>query len=293
MKPGRFELIQPETIEDAVSFKAAYDGEASVLAGGQSLVPMLNFRIARPQALIDLAGVSGLDGITVDDEFVRCGAMVRSAGLERHAGAQAANPLLRQALQHVAHPVIRNRGTVAGTLAHADSSAEMPTVLTTLGGEVDVQGPGGVRTILAEDLFVFHLTSSLEFDEIITEVRYPVLAPGAGSAFVEFARRHGDFAIAGAAAVVELDDDGNIASARLGYAGIAPTAVRAHDAENALRGQPAVAASFAEAGEAAQELVDSVDEEQASVAYRRSLVRSLTVQALEQATARADRSKGA
>lgn len=287
MKPARFEFVQPATIEDAVAFKAAYDGDASVLAGGQSLVPMLNFRIARPAALIDLSSVRGLDTISVEPDLIRLGAMTRSGALERHRDAIAACPLLGQALANVAHPVIRNRGTVGGTLAHADASAEMPTVLTALDGEVEVHGPGGARTITAEDLFVFHLTTSLEADEVLTEVRYPTLPATSGSAFVEFARRHGDYAIVGVAAIVSLAADGNIGRARLAYSGIGPTPIRAREAEDGLRGQPPTVAAFAEAGEQAQRLVDAVDEDQASVGYRRSLVRTLTARALAEAVARA------
>jgi xanthine dehydrogenase iron-sulfur cluster and FAD-binding subunit A len=219
VKPAPFELIRPETVEDAVAFKSGYGADASVLAGGQSLVPMLNFRLARPAALVDLGPVPGLDGIRLEDGLIHVGAMVRQTALEQSEVAVAACPVLSQALHHVAHPVIRNRGTVGGTIAHADASAELPTVLVALHGSVAAAGPQGSRTVSARELFDFHLTTSLEPDEILTEVRFPVLARGAGSAFVEVARRHGDYALAGVCAIVELDDDSRIAAARLAYCG--------------------------------------------------------------------------
>jgi carbon-monoxide dehydrogenase medium subunit len=213
--------------------------------------------------------------------------MTRQAALERRADAMAACPVLGQALHHVAHPVIRSRGTVGGTIAHADASAEMPTVLLTLDGRVTVHGTGGTRTIDAADLFEFHLTTSLTADVVLTEVEFPVLPARSGSAFHEYARRHGDYALAGVCAVVTLDDGGCISDVRLGCSGIAPTPVRAREAEAALRGAAPGAAAFAEAGELAAACVDAVDEEQASVAYRRKLVRTLTTRALTEAVERA------
>jgi carbon-monoxide dehydrogenase medium subunit len=213
--------------------------------------------------------------------------MARQAALERRSDAMTACPVLGQALQHVAHPVIRSRGTVGGTIAHADASAEMPTVLTTLDGRVTVHGTAGSRTIAASDLFEFHLTTSLAPDEVLTEVEFPALPARSGSAFHEYARRHGDYAIAGICAVVTLDEAGALADVRIGCSGIAPTPVRAREAEAALRGAVPEPAAFEQAGELASACVDAVDEEQASVAYRRRLVRTLTARALADAAERA------
>ncbi len=293
MKPASFELIRPETVEDAVAFKSGYGADASVLAGGQSLVPMLNFRLARPAALVDLGAVPGLDGIRLEDGLIHVGAMVRQTALEQSEVAVAACPLLREALHHVAHPVIRNRGTVGGTIAHADASAELPTVLVALHGSVVAAGPQGSRTVSARELFDFHLTTSLEPDEILTEVRFPALARGAGGAFVEVARRHGDYALAGVCAIVELDDDSRIGAARLAYSGVAATPVEATEAAAVLVGEPPGDAVFAEAGERATGCVDVIDEEQASIAYRKQLVRTLTRRALAEASHRASTSRGA
>lgn len=287
MKPGRFELHRPASVEEAVALKARYDGDASVLAGGQSLIPMLNFRLARPRALVDLNGIDGLSGIAVGDGAVRVRAMTRQRDLERHDAAMSACPVLPRALSHVAHQVIRNRGTVGGSIAHADAAAELPAALLAVDGRVRVQGLGGERTIAAGDLLEFHLSTSLTPDEVLVEAEYPALPPRTGAACEEFARRHGDYALAGVCAALTLDGDGRVERARLAYLGVAPTAVRAPEAEALLTGEPAEPEVFAAAARAARDVVDAVDEEQASVAYRKRLVEVLTRRALESARSRA------
>lgn len=280
MKPPQFDYIAADSVDAAVEAKSAYEGEASILAGGQSLVPMLNFRLARPAALIDITRIAGLDAIQVDGDVVCVGATVRQRDLERHAEAAAVCPVIPRALEHVAHPVIRNRGTVGGSIAHAEAAAELPATLTALDGRVRVRGRAGERTIAAAELFEFHLTTSLEPDEVIVEVELPGLGANGGCAFMEVARRHGDYALAGVCAIVHLAADETIVDARLAYAGIAPTPVRAADAERALVGQRPSAEVFRDAGEAAVACVDAIDEQQATVAYRCQLVRTLTVRAL-------------
>lgn len=287
MKPPKFEYVAAETVEEAVSTKASYDGEASVLAGGQSLVPMLNFRLARPAAVIDLNRIPGLTAIRTDSGSVRVGAMTRQRDLERDVRAVRACPIVSRALDHVAHPVIRNRGTVGGTIAHAEAAAEMPTTLTALGGSVRVAGVRGERTIPVDELYEFHLTTSLEPDELIVEVEFPALAADAGSSFMEVARRHGDYALVGVCAVVRIAPDETIRELRLAYAGIAETPVRAVAVEQALVGalpSDEVLAAGAEEGVA---YVDAIDEEQATVAYRRELVRALTKRAVRVASTEA------
>jgi carbon-monoxide dehydrogenase medium subunit len=287
MKPGRFEFHRAESVEEAVSLKARYEGEASVLAGGQSLVPMLNFRLARPRALVDLNGIADLAGISVRDGAVHVRAMTRQRDLERHSDATAACPILSGALGHVAHQVVRNRGTVGGSIAHADAAAELPAALLAVDGRVRVQGAAGERTIEAEDLLEFHMSTSLEPDEVLVEVEFPTLPPRTGAACKEVARRHGDYALAGVCAALTLGGGGRVERARLAYFGVAPTAVRAPEAERLLAGAAAEPEAFAAAGHAACELVDAIDEEQASVAYRRRLVDILTRRALEEAYAAA------
>jgi carbon-monoxide dehydrogenase medium subunit len=214
--------------------------------------------------------------------------MTRQRDLERHAGAVAACPLLREALLHVAHQVIRNRGTVGGSVAHADAAGELPAALLTVGGRIRARGSGGERIVAAEDLFQFHLTTTLEPDEVLVEVEFPALPPRTGVACEEVTRRHGDYALAGVCAALTIDDGGRIERARLGYLGVAPTPVRAAAAEKLLAGKEPGAELFAAAGESAREVVDAVDEEQASVAYRCRLVDVLTRRALEAATGRAN-----
>jgi carbon-monoxide dehydrogenase medium subunit len=287
MKPGRFELHRPGSVADAVALKARFDGEASVLAGGQSLVPMLNFRLARPQALVDLNGVDGLSGIAVGDGAVRVQAMTRQRELERHDEAMSACPLLPYALGHVAHQVIRNRGTVGGSIAHADAAAELPAALLAVDGRVRVQGVAGERTIEAEELLEFHLSTTLAPDEVLVEVEFPALPARTGAACEEVARRHGDYALAGVCAALTLDEAGRVERTRLALFGVAPTAVRAPQAEALLAGAEPGAEAFGAAAHAAREVVDAVDEEQASVAFRKRLVEVLTRRALENARSRA------
>jgi aerobic carbon-monoxide dehydrogenase medium subunit len=283
MKPARFEFHRARSVEEAVALRARYEGEASLLAGGQSLVPMLNFRLARPRALVDLNGIEDLSGITMRDGAVHVRAMTRQRDLERHAEAMIACSILSGALDHVAHQVVRNRGTVGGSIAHADAAAELPAALLAVDGRVRVQGPAGERTIEAEDLLEFHMSTSLAPDEVLVEVEFPTLPPRTGAACKEVARRHGDYALAGVCAALTLDDGGRVERARLAYLGVAPTAVRAPEAERMLAGAAAEPEAFAAAGRAAREVVDAIDEEQASVAYRRRLVEILTRRALDEA----------
>ena len=288
MKPGRFEFHRPTSVEEAVAIKGRYEGEAALLAGGQSLVPMLNFRLARPRALVDLNGIDGLFGISVDRSARRVRAMTRQRDLEQHAEAMSVCPILPGALRHVAHQVIRNRGTVGGSIAHADAAAELPAALLAVDGHVLVQGASGQRTIPAEELLEFHLSTSLELDEVLVEAEFPALPPRTGAACEEVARRHGDYALAGVCAALTLDSAGRVERARLAYLGVAATAVRAPEAEQLLTGEEPDADLFAAAAQAAGEVVDAVDEEQASVAYRRRLVEVLTRRALENARSRAN-----
>ena len=206
MKPAPFAFRRPGTLQEALETLAGEPG-AKVLAGGQSLVPLLSMRLAAPAALVDINGVPGLDHVSVttsgEGAGVRVGALARHAAVLADEGARACQPLLGMALSHVAHPTIRNRGTTVGSLVHADAAAEMPMVLRLLGGSVDVESVRGRRTIAADDLFAGPLESTLAADEIAVEAFFPALAPGAGVAFTEIARRHGDYALVGVAALVE------------------------------------------------------------------------------------------
>jgi len=211
VKPPAFTYYRPETVTEAVATLAELGGEGKVLAGGQSLVPMLNMRIAMPAALVDVNRVRGLDGIEVDGEAVRIGATARQYEVETSSEVRAAQPLLGQALAYVGHRAIRSRGTIVGSLAHADPAAELPAVLVLLGGSVTAVGPAGEREIAAADLFAGFFQTTIAPDELLTAARFPSIARGEGTAVVESARRQGDFALCGVAANVRADGGGRVA----------------------------------------------------------------------------------
>lgn len=259
MKPAPFGYVRVSSVADAVSALAADPG-AKVLAGGQSLVPLLSMRLASPSLLVDLNEVPGLAEVTVEEGGVRVGALARHAAVLASDDVRRVQPLVSLALAHVAHATIRNRGTTVGSLVHADAAAEMPAVLRLLGGSVEVEGSVGRRTIAADDLYLGPLESSLAHDEVAVSALFPALAPGAGVAFDEIARRHGDYAMAGAAALVDGD------SVRVGYLSVSdvPTVVD-------LTGVP-----DDELGEAALAGLEPMDDIHATATYRAQLVRVLT-----------------
>jgi carbon-monoxide dehydrogenase medium subunit len=293
VKPPPFTYHAPADVDGALATLADLGDEGKVLAGGQSLIPLLNMRLAAPAHLVDISRIGGLDHIDVDHAAVTVGAAVRHATLERHAGATAAVPLLAQALRHVAHPVIRNRGTVCGSIAHADPAGELTAVLALLGGTVRVARHGGAaRDIAAADFFVAPLESALRPGDLVTSVRFPRPAPGSGSAFVELARRHGDYALCGIGATVTRGDDGTLASAAVGAISIHPTPLVV-DCSAAVAGRPP---DDGDALAAAGEVVDAASEPSAdlhaTIGYRRQLIRVLTGRAIAAAAVHAtDRSR--
>jgi carbon-monoxide dehydrogenase medium subunit len=284
MKPARFDYERPESLEEVIALRARHGGDSVLLAGGQSLLPLLNFRLARPSVIIDLDAVAELAYIEERDGGIAVGAMTRQRDLELHSRAKALNPLIAETLTHVAHGVVRNRGTVGGSIAHADASAELPAVFTGLDGRARVRGPGGEREIVGGDLFLFHMTSALEPDEVLCEVWFPALEPKTGYAFVEAARRHGDYALCGVCATVTVDQE--MVEARLAYSGVATRPVRAVEAEQALVGNVPSDDVFAAAARAARDVVGVADDYVASRGYRRHLVERLTIRALRKAVAR-------
>ena len=270
MKPAPFAYLRPSTLEEALAALAGEQG-AKVLAGGQSLVPLLSMRLAAPSMLVDINALPDLGGITVDAAGVRIGALARHAEVLASAEAQEAQPLLAMALSHVAHPTIRNRGTTVGSLVHADAAAEMPMVLRLLEGSVDVASVRGRRTIPAAELFAGPLESTLAHDEIAVEAFFPALPVGAGVAFEEIARRHGDYALVGVAAVVETEG-GEVVRARVGFVSVSDVPVVV-DVTDALD-DPA-AAALAE--------LDPAEDIHASADYRAHLVKVLTPRVLADA----------
>lgn len=287
MKPASFQYHDPSTVDEAVALLREHGAEAKLLAGGQSLVPLLNMRLARPAVIVDLNRVPGLDYVREEDGWLAIGAMTRQRAVERSELVASRQPLLHAATRFIAHPQIRNRGTVGGSLAHADPAAEYPAVALALGAELRVAGPEGERTIAARDLFVTYLTTALEPEEIVTEVRVPALAARTGWSFQEVARRHGDFALAGVACTLTLAANGACDAARIALFGVAPTPVRAAAAEGLVAGERPDAALFARAGAAAGDALDEpLADIHASAEYRRHLARVLTRRALAEAAAR-------
>jgi len=286
VKPPLFDYKAPATIDEAVAMLAA-DPDAAVLAGGQSLLPAMNFRVANPSALVDIQHVQGLQGISVDGGEIVIKAMVRHRELELDVVVQRVNPLVVETLQHVAHVPIRNRGTVVGSLCHADPSAEMPLLFVLLGGTVVARSPAGTRTIAAEDFFKAFLTTTRAHDEIITEARLPVLPEGAGWAFDEVTRRHGDYALVGLGCVLALSGDGKVETVRLAACGIADKPVRLKASEAALQGTGLAPADLDKAVEASASAVTTPDDMNTSVAFRRRALGALIRRLVAKAAARA------
>jgi carbon-monoxide dehydrogenase medium subunit len=285
MKLPAFEYACPATLAEAVALLASHDGEAKALAGGQSLMPMMAFRVAQPSLLVDLRKLSDLKGIRISDEGVRLGALVRWRDIQDDLRLMAAHPLLKAAIAHVAHYQIRNRGTVGGSIAHADPAAEMPGVAVTCEAEIAVAGKSGARTIKAADFFLGALTTALEPDEIITEVRLPHWPAGRRFGFQEFARRRGDFAMAGIALFYDTDEGGKAQNAHVGVIGVGDRPRRLAGAEAALNGRAIDEATIVKAGEAASAEVEPQDDIHASAAYRRALTGTLVERALQHAVA--------
>lgn len=238
MKPAAFTYSAPTTVDEVLAELAEHGDDAKILAGGQSLVPIMNFRLARPAHLIDINGVSELAYVTRRDGRLRIGAIARQSTVERSALVRSGWPLLPEALAHVAHPQIRNRGTVCGSLAHGDGAAEMPAILAACEGHVVARSVRGTRELRPDELFVGSMVTTLEPDELLVEAVYPPRAAATGQAFEEYARRHGDFPFAGAAASVTVDPEGVCTRAVIVLQGVASTPVRASAAEAELRDRP-------------------------------------------------------
>ena len=281
MKPAPFTHHAPRTVEEAVAVLGEVGHDGKVLAGGQSLVPILNMRLAAPAHLVDVNRVSGLDDVSVTDGEVRVGALARQASVEHHDAAYAALPLLRQALTFVAHPVIRNRGTVVGSLAHADPAGELPAVLALTDGVVEVASARGRREVPAAELFLGPLETSLAPDELAVAVRFRRLGPGTGTAFLERARRHGDYALAGAAAAVTVAD-GVVTGARLSLVSVTDVPARL-DVTSLFAGREPAGIDWSAVEDAVRRHVDPVSDIHATAGYRCALAVELARQALAQA----------
>ena len=282
MKLPYVEYEAPTTIAEAVDLLAEHQDEASVLAGGQSLIPLLALRLARPAVLIDINGVGELSGVSVTDGWVGIGAMTREYVAEESATVADAVPLLAAALPLIGHEAIRSRGTIGGSLAHADPAAELPAVALALDAEFVVRSRSGDRVVPAAEWFEGYLTTARRPDEILFEVRFPAAGPGTGVAFQEVARRHGDFAIVGLAASLTLTS-GAISGARLAFAGIADVPVRAADAEELLVGERPSAELFEEAARRATDGIEPPADLNGSSEYRKKVAAALVRRGLRAA----------
>jgi len=283
MKPAPFDYQAPATLREAIDLLAS-DPEATVIAGGQSLMPVLAFRLATPSMLVDLRRVPGLGSIAVDDSGVRLGARVRWRDIEDDQRLQTAHPLLRETIAHVAHYQIRNRGTVGGSLAHADPAAELPGIAVTCDAEIILVGAAGTRTIPAGEFFTGPLSTLRRRDEIITELKLPFWPADRRWAFREFAQRQGDFALAGIALFYDEDQDGRVRNAHVGVIGACNRPQRLTEVETMLNGHPIDDELIRQAAAIAAQTVDPPEDLHAGAAYRRALVATLVERGLRAAT---------
>lgn len=288
MKPAAFDYHVPQTLEEALGLLNDYGYEAKLLAGGQSLIPTMNFRLARPAVLIDLNRIQELSYIEKNGSGLRLGAMTRQRMLERSELVAHYAPLLHETIPFIAHPQIRNRGTVGGNIAHADPASELPAVMWALDAQLKLQSAAGERRVAAKDFFVGMFATDLEPEEMLTEIEIPALPPRSGWAFREIARRHGDYALVGVAATVRLDEAGRCEAARLVFLSVGEGPVEAQQAADALIGElPGDALIETAAALAAEDDIEPDGDIHASAAYRRQLARVLARDTLRRAFERA------
>jgi len=285
MKPAPFDYQAPATLREAVELLAS-DPEAMVIAGGQSLMPLLALRLATPSLLVDLRRLPGLDAIAIGDGGIRLGARVRWRDIENDGRLQTAHPLLRETIAQVAHYQIRNRGTVGGSLAHADPAAELPGIAVTCDGEITLASAAGTRVVRASEFFTGPLTTVRQRDEIITELHLPFWPSGRRWAFQEFAQRQGDFSLAGVALFYDEDQEGRVANAHIGVIGACDRPQRLIKVEALLNGRFVDEALIREATEAAAQAVDPPEDLHAPAEYRRALVATLIERGLRSAAQR-------
>ena len=285
MKPPPFRYVRAGSLEDALSALASEGDEARLLAGGQSLIAMMNLRLVRPSALVDVNGVCELDYIRADDATLTVGALTRLSTAEVSQEVAGACPLMSEAIRHIAHRPIRNRGTVGGNLSHADPSSELPAVALATDAQIVVQKNGSVRRMAADDFFVGALTTSMEPDEALTAIEVPRGPDGQGWSFMEVSPRKGDYALIGVAVTLSVEN-GRCSACRVVYTGNGDRARRIPEAESAVVGEAAGAATFSAAGEAAGRHIEPNSDLHASEQYRRDIASVLTRRALEQAAAR-------
>jgi aerobic carbon-monoxide dehydrogenase medium subunit len=293
MKPAGFTYHAPVSTEEALETLGEYADDAKVLAGGQSLLPMLAFRLAAPEHLVDINRLPGLDRIERTSTGWRIPALVRQRDAERSRDLAASTPLLTEALRQVAHPQIRNRGTICGSLAHADSSAELPTVMVALGARMSIMGASGVRSLSADEFFRFHMTTAIEPDELLLAVEFDEPGPRTYGAFHEFALRKGDFCLAGAAVTATFGADETIERCRVVAAGVAPTPLRLAAVEQLITGSALDDRTLAAAQAAVLREVSPTGDVHADATYRRHLASVLVRRALSTVQTKKEKSDAA
>ena len=286
MKPAPFNLLRPRSIDEALALLQSHGEEAKVLAGGQSLVPLMNFRLAQPRNLIDLNGVEGLDRVKFDDQTLSFGAMVRQRDIERSAAIAERLPIFREAIEQVGHPAIRNRGTVGGSLVHADPSAELPLLAVALDATFHLQSAQASRSVAAQDFYQGYLLTDIAPDELLIAIDFPLPPPNSGWCCTEIARRHGDFAIVAVAVLLGCGQDRRIDFARIALGGVGPAPLRIIAAEEALLDQGLGDEIFRAAGDIAAQGLDPPADIHASSSYRRHLTGVLVHRALATAERR-------
>lgn len=290
MKPAEFEYHRPRKIDDALSLLKQFGHEGKILAGGQSLVPLMNFRLAQPAHLIDINFIDGLDYIKSENGSIKIGSLVRQSRLLKNLLIQQRCPLLAEALAQVGYEQTRNRGTFCGSLAHADPAAELPAVLVALDGIITVRSAAATRNIPARDFFVSYLTTAMSNDEIIIEASVPEMPPQAASSFVEFARRFGDFAIVGVAVMLVINNE-SIGDARIALTGVGDRPWRERGIEEKLLGEKPSGELFEKIASEVAAKIEPASDIHASESYRRSLAKVLTKRALTEVWRRTKREK--
>jgi carbon-monoxide dehydrogenase medium subunit len=284
MKPPKFDYYDPQSLDEALALLDRHGDDAKVLAGGQSLMPLLNMRLARPNVVVDINQIKDLNYVRASDGGIAIGAIARQRVLQTEKLIAERVPILQEAAYYIAHPQIRSRGTICGSIAHADPAAELPALALALDARMTLASAKGARTVAAEAFFQSFFTTALEANEILTEVRFPAPPEDSAWSVLEISRRHGDFAIAGIIAGLTLDPNRQaITRARLVYFGVGATPVRVTAAEEALIGQAALEAAFEAAAQSAKQGIDPSNDIHASEEYRRALTATLTKRALRAA----------
>ncbi len=283
MKPSAFEYFTPKSVADAIKLLERYEDEAKIIAGGQSLVPMMNFRLARPNILIDINGIKELNYIREEGGELVIGALTRERDLELFPLVVEKCPILAKAVSFVGHSAIRNRGTIGGSLVHADPSGEISTTINALNAKMKVVGPSGERVLGPDEFFLTYLTTSLGPSDILVEVRFPIFPEKAGWSFMELSRRAGDFAIVAVAVILFMGEGGLCSEARISLGGVAPTPIRAEAAEELLSGQVITDELIDKAGKEAGEATDPEPDYHASAEYRKAMSRVFVQRGLKEA----------